>query len=101
MFVHRAKDTIWVQMGMPDEWKTCSCRELAVEGGHRITSEREDYSIRRILLKAGCEETLTLRWKDDIPVKRVMRNGAEMKGCGQKSLTLEVLPGEEYVIEFE
>ena len=101
MFIHRAKDTIWVQMGMPDEWKTCSCRELAVEGGHRITSEREDYSIRRILLKAGCEETLTLRWKDDIPVKRVMRNGTEMEGCKQKSLTLEVLPGEEYVIEFE
>lgn len=101
MFVHRAKDTIWVQMGMPDEWKACSCRELAVEGGHRVTSEREDYSIRRILLKAGCEETLTLRWKDDIPVKRVMRNGTEMEGCKQKSLTLEVLPGEEFVIEFE
>ena len=30
-----------------------------------------------------------------------MRNGTEMEGCKQKSLTLEVLPGEEYVIEFE
>lgn len=47
------------------------------------------------------KKTLTLRWKDDTPVKRVTRNSAEMEGCGQKSLTLEVLPGEEYVIEFE
>lgn len=100
MFVHRAKDTIWLQMGMPDEWKSCSCRDLAVEGGHRITTQREDYRIRRLLLKAGCEETVTLRWKDDIPAARVVKNGQETEGAGRQSLTLAVLPGDEVEIEW-
>ena len=84
MFVHRAKDTIWVQMGMPDEWKACSCRELAVEGGHRITSEEKTIRSGRILLKAGCEETLTLRWKDDTPVKRVMKTARKWKAADKR-----------------
>lgn len=99
MFVHRAKDDIWMLMGIPDEWKECACEDLAVEGGHRISIQRKGYQIYRIVLKAACEETLTLHWKDGVPVKRILRDGAEL-ACSDGDCTVGVHAGEEWVLEF-
>lgn len=100
MFVHRSGGDIWMMMGMPDEWKQCSCRDLTVEGGHRFTLTREEYGIRRAVLKAACEEKLTLHWKENIPVKRVLRNGEEISCSGATDCRIYVHPGEEWILEF-
>lgn len=100
MFVHRAKDTIWLMMGIPDEWKECSCRGLCVEGGHRICIERRDYQISRVTLCAEREERLELRWKEDIPVLHIFRDGTEIPGKHKGACTIFVEPGQEWVLEF-
>ena len=100
MFVHRALDTVWLLMGMPDEWKSAGCSGLTVEGGHKVTIDMEDYRISRVKLTAGCEETITLRWKGDNPVKRILKNGVEEEGCGFTELMLPLRMQDEWVIEF-
>lgn len=100
MFVHRAKDTVWLAMGIPDEWKECSCRDLCVEGGHRICIERKDYRIRRVTFKAGRKEKLKLCWKDGLPVCHMFRNGAEICGRQEGSCMIFAEPGQEWVLEF-
>lgn len=100
MFVHRALDTVWLVMGMPDEWKSAGCSGLTVEGGHKVTIDMEDYRISRVKLTAGCEETITLRWKGDNPVKRILKNGVEEEGCGFTELMLPLRMQDEWVIEF-
>lgn len=100
MFVHRAGNDIWMLMGIPDEWKECDCENLTVEGGHQISIQRREYRISRVVLKAACEEKLTFHWKDDVPVKRILRNGMELTyhsgGCA-----VGICPGEEWVLEFQ
>lgn len=78
MFVHRCGNTIWLLPGMPDEWKSCRCRGLAVEGGHKLELQREEYHIRRARLSAGSEEVLILRWEEDRAARSVSLNGKEI-----------------------
>lgn len=99
MFVHRAGEKIWMLMGIPDEWKDCDCVKLAVEGGHRISVQRKDYQIHRAVVQAACEEKLTFCWKEDVSVKKILRNGTEMTCCGE-NCTVCVRPGEEWTLEF-
>lgn len=100
MFVHRAGDDVWMLMGIPDEWKECACEELTVEGGHRISIQRKDYRIHRAVLKAACEEKLTFHWKDQVPVKRILRDGMEM-ACRNDRCTVAVRAGEQWSFEFD
>lgn len=60
MFAHRAKDTIYVGAGLPDEWKCCSAQGIMIEGGHRISVVTENYAVKEIQIKAGKTETLDL-----------------------------------------
>lgn len=60
MFAHRAKDTIYVAAGIPDEWRSCSAKRIMVEGGHRVSVVIEDYALKEIVLEGGKDETLNL-----------------------------------------
>lgn len=60
MFVHRAKDVLYVAAGLPDEWSSCSARGIAVEGGHRISVTVEAYAVKEITIEAGRTEELSL-----------------------------------------
>lgn len=100
MFVHRAESGIWLMMGMPDEWKECSCRGLTVEGGHRISLERRNYHLRRAVIHTAVEETLILHWKEENHLKCIMRNGEEIVTYGNGICSIYVRPEEEWVLEF-
>jgi hypothetical protein len=58
MFVHRSKDTVYVAYGIPDEWNSCSCKDLTVEGGHQISVVMEHYKIKTVTVTANCDETI-------------------------------------------
>ena len=100
MFVHRSRDKVWMLMGIPDEWKDCSCKQLVVEGGHCLSIEQTDYQLRRVVLTAGCEEKITLCWKEKKAPKRIFRSREEIT-CGQEGqCTIFVKTGEEWILEF-
>jgi hypothetical protein len=58
MFVHRSKDTVYVAYGIPDEWNSCSCRDMTIEGGHKISVVIEKYTIKNVTVHATCDETI-------------------------------------------
>lgn len=58
MFVHRSGDTVYVAYGIPDEWNSCSCSSLTVEGGHRISVEMDGYAVKTVTVSANCDETV-------------------------------------------
>ena len=60
MYVHRGNDTVHIAAGIPEDWESCSCRDLTVEGGHKITVDYKDYQLRRVRIDPGCDEGLTL-----------------------------------------
>lgn len=60
MFVHRGNDTVHIAAGLPEDWESCSCRDLTVEGGHRITLDYKGYRLRHVRITPGCDEELTL-----------------------------------------
>lgn len=60
MFVHRGRDTVYIAAGIPEDWESCSCRDLTVEGGHRITLDYSGYQLRHVRIDPGCDEELTL-----------------------------------------
>ena len=60
MYVHRGNDTVHIAAGIPEDWESCSCRDLTVEGGHKITVDYRDYQLRRVRIDPGCDEELTL-----------------------------------------
>ena len=99
MFVHRAGADVWMLMGIPDEWRDCGCEDLAVEGGHRISVWQENYQIYKVMIKAGCQETLVFHWKDNTPLKRVWRSGEAVR-CFTGKCEIPVCSGEEWVLEF-
>ena len=100
MFVHRAGADVWMLMGIPDEWKDCSCEDLTIEGGHRISIWQENYRIRKAVVKAAYEEKLSFHWKGDVPVKRVLKNGKEVS-CFDSQGGILVCPGDEWILEYE
>lgn len=102
MFVHRSGNDVWLMMGMPDEWKTGSCFGLTVEGGHRISLERENYQMKKAVISAACDEELTIRWKEDAVLTAVWKDGVRME-CpeGGDSCVLACKKGEAWTLEFE
>lgn len=58
MFVHRSKDLVYIAMGIPDDWKECSCENMTIEGGHKISVTVENYSVRKVSVTAKQSETL-------------------------------------------
>jgi hypothetical protein len=58
MFVHRSKDTVYVAYGIPDEWNSCSCSNMTIEGGHKISVIMEKYMIKTVTIWANCDETI-------------------------------------------
>lgn len=82
MFVHRARNTVWLAAGIPKDWKSAECKELAVEGNHRVSVIIEDYSISSAVLTAGCREALTLMAGEEGSIDSVFING-EKTGCGR------------------
>lgn len=100
MFVHRAKAEVFLMMGLPDEWKTGSCRGLMIEGGHRIDLERQAYHMHKAVIHAESEETLTFRWNTDAVLFRVSKNGQETAVREEKgSCTLELKAGDVWTLE--
>lgn len=59
MFVHRSKDTVYVAYGIPDEWSSCSCRSMTIEGGHKVSVTMERYALKSVVVEPNCDETLT------------------------------------------
>lgn len=101
MFAHRSGSDVWLMMGMPDEWKESSAHGITVEGGHKIDLEMENYHMKKAALHAGCREELTLHWKDNVTLHKVLKNGAEIT-CKQKNLSsLFVEKGEVWELFFE
>ncbi|MDY3917441.1 MAG: hypothetical protein SOZ59_00385 [Candidatus Limivivens sp.] len=90
MFVHRSRNTLWLLYGIPDEWKECSCRSLAVEGNHRVSVTQKNYRIAQAELIAGCEEKLRICWKGKEALKGMIWNGkvlpADQKGSVEIAL---------------
>lgn len=70
-----------------------------MEGGHRISIWQENYRIRKAVVKAAYEEKLCFHWKEDVPVKRVLKNGEEVP-CFDSQCGVLVCPGEEWILEF-
>lgn len=99
MFVHRAKNDVWLLMGIPDEWKDCSCRGLTIEGGHSICITMEKYQIREVVLQAGCDEELFLHWKEKAVPAKVLRDGQETV-WPVDSGRIEVKKGQEWRLKF-
>lgn len=58
MFVHRAKDTVYIAYGIPDEWGSCACRNMTIEGGHKISVTIEKYEVKTVTVQANCDETI-------------------------------------------
>ncbi|HWT74945.1 MAG TPA: hypothetical protein VN258_09545 [Mobilitalea sp.] len=58
MFVHRSKDTVYVAYGIPDEWDSCSCSNMTIEGGHKISVTMENYAVKAVTIQANCDETV-------------------------------------------
>lgn len=61
MFAHRINDTIYVGAGLADDWKSCSCRNITVEGGHRISLQIENYRMVKASIVPGKDETVNIR----------------------------------------
>lgn len=99
MFVHRAGADVWMLMGIPDEWRDCSCEGLALEGGHRISIWQKDYQISRVMIKTACAETLALHWKGGRPPRRILQNGRRYVHTGGKC-AIPVCRGDEWILEF-
>lgn len=78
MFVHRSGEDVWMLPGIPDDWKDLSCRDLVIEGGHRISIMMENYRIRSIEIKAACEDKLRLHWQAGALAKRILKDDREM-----------------------
>ena len=104
MFVHRTGQNIWLMMGMPDEWKTGKCTGITVEGGHKVSLEREDYHMKKALIYPGCKENVTLCWKEEEELSILLKNGkdagAEAEISGNRC-SISIRPGEEWVLEFK
>lgn len=74
MFVHRGGDILYIAYGIPDEWRSCSCRDMTVEGGHRISVSIEQYYLREVVINAcrteevilSCARTAKEAWLDGI-----------------------------------
>lgn len=60
MFVHRGGDTVHIAAGIPKDWESCSCRDLTIEGGHRITLDYSGWRLRHVRIDPGCDEELSL-----------------------------------------
>ncbi len=58
MFVHRSGDTVYVAYGIPDEWGSCSCRNMTIEGGHKVSVVMERYALKSVVVEPNCHETL-------------------------------------------
>jgi hypothetical protein len=58
MFVHRSKDTVYIAFGIPDDWNSCSCSNMTIEGGHKISVIIEKYIIKSVTVQANCNETI-------------------------------------------
>ena len=102
MFVHRSGNDVWLMMGMPDEWKTGSCFGLTVEGGHRISLERENYHMKKAVISAACDEDLTSRWKEDAALTAVWKDGVKVDFSeGGDRCVLACRKGEVWTLEFE
>lgn len=102
MFVHRSGNDVWLMMGMPDEWKTGSCFGLTVEGGHRISLERENYHMKKAVISAACDEDLTIRWKEDAALTAVWKDGVKVDFSeGGDRCVLACRKGEVWTLEFE
>ncbi|MBD5459366.1 MAG: hypothetical protein HDR26_00255 [Lachnospiraceae bacterium] len=65
MFVHRSGNEVYVAYGIPDEWKSASCRRMVIEGGHRISVEYEEYRVKKVTVEAGMTEKLRFHFAKD------------------------------------
>lgn len=104
MFAHRAGNNIWLMMGMPDEWKTGRCFGITVQGGHKVSLERENYHMKKAVLIPGSREKISLCWKEEEELLAVYKNG---KDAGKKAeihentCAISVQPGEKWTFEFK
>ncbi len=64
MFVHRSGHEVYLAYGIPKEWKTASCQQMVIEGGHKISMELENYRIKNVTVEAGKTEELKLHFAD-------------------------------------
>ncbi|HJC25441.1 MAG TPA: hypothetical protein H9761_17375 [Candidatus Eisenbergiella merdavium] len=102
MFVHRSENDLWLMMGIPDEWKACSCFGLTVEGGHRISLEREAYHMKKAVICAACDEELLVRWKGEAVLAGLRRDGVRMEiPAGTDGCLIACQKGESWTLEFE
>ena len=60
MMLHRVESDVFLLPAVPDDWKTCSARGLAIEGAHRIDLKMENHLLQDVTLRGGCDETVTL-----------------------------------------
>jgi hypothetical protein len=111
MFVHRAKDKVWLAAGIPEEWKKAECRGLAIEGNHRVSIIIEDYVICSAALTAGCDENLTLIAGEKARIGSVYRNGEKIEysrdntdnasPCKENICTINVKKDDVLLIQFQ
>jgi hypothetical protein len=94
MFVHRARNEVWLMAGIPGEWKNCSCSGLAIEGDHRIFIEQENYHISKVELVAGSSETLCLNWRKEDAIAQIFLNGVLIHTETQNSCMVSIHKGD-------
>lgn len=100
MFVHRSNDTVYVAFGIPDEWKDCSCTNLTIEGGHRISVQMEDYEIRKVEIYANCNETLAFSFdKCSRPLLQSDQAWARLMTAEKHTYTVSLEDGGYYCFE--
>ena len=64
MMLHRVNNEIWVFPAIPDDWKSCSFKDLAVQGNHRVSAEFDDYHFVSGSLMPGKTEEMVLCFPD-------------------------------------
>lgn len=64
MFVHRSGHEVYLAYGIPKEWNTASCKQMVIEGGHKISMELENYQIKNVTVEAGKTEELNFHFAD-------------------------------------
>lgn len=95
MFVHRSNDTIYVAYGIPDEWKECSCKNMTIEGGHKISVEIKKYKVKQVKLEAGHNESLSISFAKLQGVVKL--NGDVLLKSDEYTFNVE--KGKEYIFE--
>ena len=95
MFVHRAQRDVYIGFGIPDRWKSCSCENLMIEGGHTVSVIMEDYRVKRVRIHGECQEKLVFH----LPYSDCSLRLNGISAGNYNGVEIQLEKGKQYVLE--